>query len=182
MKQVSNKQLQEWKDKYGGGSILEVEDKGCYLKPPTMLDWKRAMSLLQEVGENAMALSLLNSCWLGGDDVIKTDDSYFLPAKKKLVKLFEYPDAKVEKDGDTYTIEIEGKVCKVKPVTREELDWAENKNPSNKPFVTDEKLFDSIKVEADEAFSDKNNATYRFPLYKALEELQNQKRATLKKF
>jgi hypothetical protein len=182
MKQVSDKQIQEWKEKYGGGVILDAKDKGCYLRNPSMLDWKRAMSLLEEDGENAMALSLLSSCWLQGDEAIKTDDTYFLPAKKKLVKLFEYPDAKVEKQGNGYTIEIEGKVCKVKPITREELDWAENKNPSNKPFVTDEKLFDSIKIEADKAYNDKNNATYRFPLYKALEELQNQKRVTLKKF
>lgn len=182
MKQASNKQLQEWKEKYGGGVILDGKDKGCYLRNPNMLDWKRAMTALQDDGENAMALSLLNSCWLQGDEEMRTNDTYFLPAKKKLTKLFEYPDAKVEKDGENYRIEIEDKVCIVRTIDRDELDNAENKNPGNKPFVTDEKLFDAIKVEADEAFNDKNNANYRFPLYKAFEDLQNQKRVTLKKF
>lgn len=181
-KKATPAQLKEWKEKHGGGFILEVDDKVCYLRSPKMHDWKRAMSLLQEDGENALAESLLGSCWLGGDEEIKTNDSYFLSAKKKLVKLFEYPEAVVKHNGDKVCISIGKNTCEVRQITRDDLNFAEARNPSNKPFVTDEKLFDEIKISADKAFDDKNNAAIRFPLYKALDQLQQQKMAVLKKF
>lgn len=182
MSKVTAAQLKEWKEKYGGFYELPVDDKVCYLRNPTMLDFKIAMSALQEDGEIAFAEAMFNALWLGGDRAILTDDAYFNPARKVLQKLLDYKDALVTKGEDgKYTIEIEGKKCIVRTITREDLRRAERANPSNKTFVTQEKLFGYVCEEKDDAFIDRNIAEFRFPLYKALEELQNTKYATLKK-
>ncbi len=181
MKEATLEQIEAWKKEFIDVYSLFLEDKVCYLKKPTMLNWKKAFTILQDEGENEFALSLLNSCWIYGDEEIKTDDNYFLSAKEKLTILFEYNDAEITKLKDCYKITINGKSCTVKPISRQFLDISERKNPANKPFVTSEKLFDLIKIKSDKEFNDKKDAEFRFPLYKAIEKLQKQKVTIVKK-
>ena len=179
---ITDEQIQEWKAKHGGVYELPVGDKMAYLREPNMIDFKRAFSALQNDGEVGYGEALLASLFIGGDEEIKKDDAYFNPARKKLFSFFNFDDAEIEPlPNREHRITIAGHSCKVRVIGREDIKMAERKNPSGKPFVTAEKLFELVCIEKDDAFNDKNNAEIRFPLYQAIEELQNQKVASIKK-
>ena len=178
---MTPEQIQEWKDKYGGVYKLPVEDKTAYLREPKMKDFKRAFTAMNNDGDVAFGEELLNTLFIGGDEEVKTVDEYFFPARKKLMKFFNYEDAELEKKGNKTTIIIGEHKCVVRIITREDIKIAERKNPGGKVFVTQEKLFERVCLEKDDAFNDKDNAEIRFPLYQAIEELQNNKVARLEK-
>lgn len=179
---ISDKQIKYWKEKYGGVYALPVEEKTAYLREPKMVDYKRAFTAMTKNGEVAFGEEMLKALWLGGDEEIKTADAYFLPARKILMDFFNYEDAEIKKlETGGNEITIGEHKCIVRIIGRDDLKIAEKKNPSGKPFVTQEQLFEMIVKEKDEAFNDKNNAEIRFPLYQAIEKLQNQKVAVLKK-
>jgi len=179
---ATQQQINEWKEKHGGVWQFPVDDKIGYLREPKMQDFKRAFTAMQKDGDIAFGEEMFSALWIGGDPEIKSNDEYFLPARKKLINFFEYDDAETEALENRQTaITIDGHKCIVRVITREDLRMAEKKNPSGKPFVTQEKLFELVCIEKDPAFDDRNNAAIRFPLYKIIEDLQNQKVATLKK-
>jgi hypothetical protein len=182
MQTPTQKQITEWKETHGDVYELPIDDKVCYLKSPSMADWKRAFTAMQNGGDIAFSEAMLAACWLGGDNEIKTDDAYFLPASKEIRNLFNYDDAELSKVNDNCTlIMIGGNSAVVRPITRQDIRNAERKNPSSKPLVTQELLFDMICVSKDEAFEDRNNVNIRFPLYQAIEGLKTQKDSALKK-
>ncbi|MFC4164001.1 hypothetical protein ACFOWU_10065 [Epilithonimonas zeae] len=178
---VTAEQIQEWKEKYGGVYELPIEDKSVFLREPRMPDFKRAFTAMQKGGDIAFGEDMLNTLWLEGDEEIRKNDEYFLPARKELVDFFNYPDAvtKTVKNGTEIT--VEDSKCTVRVITREDIRMAEKRNPSGKPFQTQEALFDQIVLSKDAAYNDKDNPQIRFPLYQAIEKLQNKKIASLKK-
>lgn len=177
----TEKQIKEWKIQYGGVFQFEVEDKTAFLREPKMKDFKRAFSALQNESEIAFGEEMLAALWLDGDQEIRTNDDYFLTARKELAKLLRYDDAEITGDRES-TIKIGEHSVKVRVITREDLKLAEKRNPGQKPFVNQEILFDLIKLEpVDDVFHDKDNPEIRFPLYGAIEKLQNRKIAQLKK-
>lgn len=175
------KQINEWKEKYGEVYELPVEDKTAYLRKPNMNDFKRAFTAMQKDGEVTFGEVMLNALFIGGDEEIKTNDDYFLPARKELTDFFNFDDAEITSEGNNSIITIADAKCTVRIITRNDIKLAEKKNPSGKPFVTQEKLFELVCIHKDDAFNDKDNANVRFPLYQAIEKLQNKKVATLKK-
>lgn len=178
---MTQKQINEWKEKYGEVYELPVDDKAAFLRMPKMADFKRAFTAMQKDGELAFGEVMLEALFIGGDTEIKTVDEYFFPARKELTEFFNYDDAEIITEGNNSIIIIGEAKCKVRVITRQDIKIAEKKNPSGKPFVTQEKLFEMVCLEKDDAFNDKEKASVRFPLYQAIEKLQNKKVATLKK-
>jgi hypothetical protein len=184
MKNPTEKTIAEWKLKYGGVFAFEVDDKICFLKEPKMKDFKYAFSALQDESEIAFGEAMLGSLWIDGDAEIKNNDDYFLTARKELSKLLKFDDAETQDLENRETlIKIGEESVKVRVITRDDLKMAEKRNPAQKPFVTQEILFDLIKIKdsASPGFEDKDKAEIRFPLYGAIEKLQNKKVAQLKK-
>jgi len=175
------KQIAEWKLQYGGVYELPVDDKIAYLREPKMKDFKRGFVAMQKGGNSAFGEEMINILFIGGDQEIKTVDEYFLPARKEMKDFFDFEEAEITTDGNVSTITIGEAVCKVRVITRSDISIAERKNPGDKPFVTQEKLFEAVCLEKNEAFNDRDNAAIRFPLYQAIEKLQNKRIARLKK-
>lgn len=178
---MNQKQIQELKDKYGTIFILPVDDKTAYLKAPKMSDFKRAFTALQNEGEMSFAENLLSALFVAGDKEIIENDDYLFPARKELKSFFVYDDAELIEDSINTIIIIGEEKCTVRKITRADLKMSEKKNPTNKPFVTQEKLFELVCVEKTEGFNDKENADIRMPLYQALEQMQNKKTGSIKK-
>ncbi len=179
---VTQEQIKNWKAEYGEVYQLPVGDKTAFLRGPKMLDFKRAFKAMMSHGDIAFGEEMLKALWLEGDKEILNDDQYFMAARKQLKDFFNYDDAEITKLAQGKTkITIGGNSCTVRFITRDDLQRAEMQNPGNKTFVTQEKLFERICEKRDEAFKDKNDASIRFPLYQAIEELQNAKVAVLKK-
>lgn len=182
MAKLTEKQLVELEVTHGDLFELPVGDKIAYLREPKMADYKIAFSAMQKDGDIAFGESLLQVLFVAGDNEIKTNDDYFLSARKTLMDFFNYDDATINNLADgTSEIVIGEAKCKVRKITREDLKLSEKRNPSSKPFVTQEKLFEIICLEKDEAFNNRSNAQIRFPLFQAIEQLQLVKVATLKK-
>ncbi|MDK7675104.1 hypothetical protein QP547_04675 [Weeksella virosa] len=181
-KDITQKQIDAWKSQYGTVYALPVDDKTVYLRQPNMLDWKQAFTAMQDDGEIGFSESLLKTLIIGGDDEVLKNDEYFSPARKALAKMFRYDEAETKELENRQTeIKLGEHRCVVRVITREDLRLAEKRNPSNKPLVTQEQLFNIIKIEADPVFDDRNNAEIRMPLYEAIEKLQNKKIAQIKK-
>ena len=182
MSKSNQKQIDAWKEQHGVIYELPVEDKTAYLREPKMNDFKRAMTALTKDGDVAFGEEMLNVLFIGGDIEVKNDDTYFLPALKQLVDFFNYDDAEITSlENRKSKITIGSESCIVRVIGREDIATAERKNPAGKPFVTQEQLFEMICLEKTAGFDDKQNAAMRFPLYQAIEKLQNLKIARLKK-
>ncbi len=93
---VTAQQVQEWKEEHGDVFALEAGDGVCYLKAPSRVVLSAASKFAQtdplKFGE-----TLLNNCWLGGDETIKTHNGKFLAANSQLNALLEIPHAAIKK-------------------------------------------------------------------------------------
>ena len=182
MSKTTNKELQELEAKHGTLYDLPVGDKVAHLREPNMADYKRAFLAMQRGTDVDFGEAMLDALFVAGDEEIKKVDDYFLPARKALIDFFNYNDAILTPlKNNLSEIKIGEHKCTVRKITRDDLKMAEKKNPSAKPFVTQEKLFEIVCIEKDEAFNNRSNAQIRFPLFQAIEQLQNEKVALLKK-
>jgi hypothetical protein len=93
---VSKQQIEEWKSQHGEIFRIKVLDKECYLKKPS----RKALGYASMAGkDNPLKFNevLLNDCWLGGDEEIKTNDELFLSASAKIAELIKVEEAELEK-------------------------------------------------------------------------------------
>jgi hypothetical protein len=93
---VTKEQIGEWKAKYGDVYRIKIDNKECYLKKPS----RKALGYASMAGkDNPLKFNevLLNDCWLGGDEEIKTNDDLFLSASAKISELIEVKEAELEK-------------------------------------------------------------------------------------
>lgn len=94
--EVSALQIQEWKKKYGDVFLVECEGKKAYLKKPDRQILGAASSLSRN---NPMQFSetIITNCFLGGDEIFKTDDSYFMALSVQLDSLIDIKVAELKK-------------------------------------------------------------------------------------
>ncbi len=88
-------QISEWKKKHSDIFKVEVGDSVCYLKNPD----RKTMSYVATLGNNPIRANeaLLENCWLGGDESIKTDDKKFFGVSSKLAEIVQVKDAEITK-------------------------------------------------------------------------------------
>ena len=89
-------QIEQWKKQYGDVFKLTIEDKTAYLKKPG----RKVLSYASSIGtKDPMKFNeiILNECFIGGDEEIKTDDAYFLAASAKLAEIIEVKEAELVK-------------------------------------------------------------------------------------
>lgn len=93
---ITKEQIQEWKAKHGEIFRIKVEDKECYLKKPSRktLGYATVASKDNPLKFNEV---ILNECWLGGDEEIRTSDDLFLSVSGKLSEIIEIKEAELEK-------------------------------------------------------------------------------------
>lgn len=93
---IDKEQIQQWKSKHGEIFRLKVEDKECYLKKPS----RKALGYATVASkDNPLKFNevILNECWLGGDEEIRTNDDLFLSVSGKLSEIIEIKEAELEK-------------------------------------------------------------------------------------
>jgi len=96
MFKATKEQIAEWKEKHKKVFCIKVDDKACYLKKPS----RKALGYASMAGkDNPLKFNevMLNDCWLGGDEEIKTNDDLFLSVSPKLTELIEVKEAELEK-------------------------------------------------------------------------------------
>ena len=93
---ITKEQIQEWKQQYKDIFVISVEDKKAYLRTTDRqtLSYASTLATKDPLKFNEV---VLNNCWLGGDEEIKTDDALFLAASSKLPDLIQIKEATLEK-------------------------------------------------------------------------------------
>jgi len=88
-------QVKEWKKKHGDVFEVAVGNSVCYLKKPD----RKIMGYVATLAKNPIRANevLLDNCWLGGDERIKTDDELFLGVSGKLTEIVEVKEAEIKK-------------------------------------------------------------------------------------
>lgn len=89
--------INELKAKHGQIYLISFEDgKRAYLKKPDRNVLSMAMTKMQ-TNPLGFAETVLNQCFVGGDDEVKTNDDYFLGAATQLEALMEVKNAELKK-------------------------------------------------------------------------------------
>ena len=93
---VTKEQIQEWKKQYKDVFVISVEDKKVYLRTPDRktLSYASTLATKDPLRFNEV---ILENCWLGGDEEIKTNDELFLAVSSKLPDLIQIKEATLEK-------------------------------------------------------------------------------------
>ena len=92
---ATSEQIGDWKKKHGDIFKVEVGDSVCYLKKPD----RKTMSYAASLGNSPIRANeaLVQNCWLGGDESIKTEDEKFFGVSAKLNEIVEIKDAEITK-------------------------------------------------------------------------------------
>ncbi|MDR0726410.1 MAG: hypothetical protein LBF59_10455 [Prevotellaceae bacterium] len=94
--EATKEQIAEWQKKHGDIYCMKVEDRICYLKKPS----RKAIGYASMAGkDNPLKFNetLLNDCWLAGDEEIKTDDTLFLSVSARIGELIEIKNTELVK-------------------------------------------------------------------------------------
>lgn len=94
---ITKEQIAEWKSKHKEVHKLEVDGHVGYLKNPNRKTLSLAMSRIAKNDILGGCEAILENCWLGGDDAIKTDDTLFMGATSVVGGLIEVKSAKLAK-------------------------------------------------------------------------------------
>ncbi len=92
--QVSQEQIDEWKKKHKKVTGIIVDGHIGYLRPVD----RKTLSYASSFGTKdpfKFNETILNNCWLGGSEAIKTDDTLFLSASAKIADMIEIKDAEL---------------------------------------------------------------------------------------
>ena len=97
MSKVTQEQIDQWKKKHGEIFKLDFEDgKEAFLKKPDRKIMSYAMTKMQS-NPLGYAEVILNQCFLGGDEEVKTNDDYFFGAAAQLEQMIEAKNAALKK-------------------------------------------------------------------------------------
>lgn len=94
--QATAAEIAVWKREHGDVYQVTVGGSACYLKKPdrTTLKMVAAVGGSDPVRANEV---LLENCWLGGDESVKTDDEKFFGVSAKLAELVTVKEAELKK-------------------------------------------------------------------------------------
>lgn len=90
-------QIDAWKKQYKTVHKLTVEDKVGYLHNPDRRTLSLAMSRISRGDIMGGSEAVLENCWLGGDEEIKTDDELFMGAISVVGEIISAKQAALEK-------------------------------------------------------------------------------------
>lgn len=93
--QATDEQIAMWKNLHGKVFQFEVDGSVCYLKRPS----RNVISAAETIGKEdnlKYAEIVLNNCWLGGDETIKTDDEKFISVANHMGTLVKISEVAVK--------------------------------------------------------------------------------------
>jgi hypothetical protein len=94
--QATPEQIAKWKKEHKNVFAIKVDGHICYLKSPDRktLSYASSLGMKDPLKFNEI---ILENCFLGGSEEIKTDDGLFLGASGKISELIEVKEAELEK-------------------------------------------------------------------------------------
>lgn len=93
---VTKEVIEQWKKEHGDVFMVTVDDKVGYIKKPDRKTLGAAMAF-GKTNPLKFNETILNNCWLGGDEEIKDDDGCFMAVGAQLDKIIELKEAEIKK-------------------------------------------------------------------------------------
>ena len=183
-KVATPEQIDAWKKEYGGVFLLQAHDgKIAYVHDPfhSFLILKKATQGLMK-SPILFTESIINDCWLQGDEAIKDEDKYLEGLKSEIDEIARIPNATFTKEGSNYRLECEGKTLVVRTPKRADVRQAEQYNRLREPYETEVALLKIICQDKKEVYrlSQENTRAYVGMLV-VLEDLKEQVHLEVKK-
>ena len=94
--QVTPEQIEAWKKQHRDVFQVVVEGHVAYLRKPDRKVLSYASSIKGSSPIDYME-ALIDGCWLGGSELIREDDDYFLPLMQKAEELVNIKTAELVK-------------------------------------------------------------------------------------
>lgn len=94
--QATPEQIKAWKEKFGDIFAVKCDNHIAYLKTPS----RKVLGYAAVAGkDNPLKFNevILNDCFVGGSEAIKTDDKLFLGVSSKLAEIIEIKEVELEK-------------------------------------------------------------------------------------
>lgn len=139
---VTQEQIAAWKEKYPICYELTNEDeslKGYIFDPSCNLAViKMVADAALRGSQSTMVDAILNNCWLGGDEALRTDPRYKQGIDELVVDLIEMPSFTITRAADHALVTLPGyaEPVKLRLATRKDIAWAERRNKDQVPFDT----------------------------------------------
>jgi len=93
---ATDEQIAMWKNLHRDVWEVIATDKVCYLKRPDRKTLQAVSAIAETDGDRSNQV-LIESCWLGGDEEIKTNDIYFLEVVPALDPILDFGRAEIKK-------------------------------------------------------------------------------------
>lgn len=100
------KEYKKLEHKYGEGKVyvIRIEDKVGYLRKPDRAAYAKALGFMTPVPPTKpnpdpvnAGITLVVACWIGGDEAMKINDDYLIPAALQAVGLLKIKTAELTK-------------------------------------------------------------------------------------
>lgn len=184
MTEITKEQIEAWKNKHGVVYYLESDGVGCYIKDPlsSIAIIQKAIMAEQEQGNIGYTVSIINDCFLGGDERFKNQEQYVNGLADDIELLTKLPDYSITPVKDYFAVQSEGYTIKCKKADRKAILSAESKNVKGKPFQTSIYLLEDICLDTGglEEIKKKSNRAY-FGFLRATNGLKYKAVVTIKK-
>jgi hypothetical protein len=149
-------QIAEWKAKYGDVFRLPTEDgRVCYIFSPTSnLAVMKLIYLAVQSSDEEFAMSILENCFLAGDETIKRDEGCVNGFIDELKAIIKFKECEIVYEGS----ELPTLVCgsfklKIRKPKREDCINGAKKNRAKEPLETNIEILKIISIDKD-AFED----------------------------
>lgn len=183
-KEVTQELIDKWKKEHGSVFALETDDgKVGYIKDP-LSDFRtvrQAFGALEKQGAIGMAVTYMNNCWLGGDEELRTDESYGNGLADQLDEIAMLPDFETIRHETHYELKSEGHVLKVRGAKRADIIAAENRNSTQEPFMTAVYLLQSISLDKEALDQAKKNTRAYIGILRATNKVKDKTYVAVKK-
>jgi len=179
-------QKKQWTEKYGKGNLCELSADGkyCYIVNPSLDIVKmKAVIAARQKSVQKMVDSLLNNCWVGGDESFKTDDRLKLGLEDQIEQLLDIPEYELaDLENGNILISVDGESLEVKKADRMDLAFAEDRDRDNKPLARQIYLMDRIVIDQKKLADIKAKPKVYLSMLLATGEVKDKKYVSLKKF
>lgn len=94
--QAAPEQVEAWKKEHKGMFAVKVGGHIAYLKKPD----RKTLSYCNSIGKADVIKyneTLLNNCFVGGSEAVKTEDELFYGVSGQLLRIIEVAEAELEK-------------------------------------------------------------------------------------
>lgn len=186
MSKPTKEQIQTWKEEFG--SIYELESEGmkCWIKDPvsSLQIVQKAIIAERDGGDIQYTVSILNDCWLQGDEKFRTVEKYANGLTDQIAELVTLPEFKIDDRKDTeafYKVTVEEKSLRCKLAMRADIIEAETKNIQGKPFQTAVNLLNIIAIDKKELDEVKKDNRVYMGFLRATNQLKDKAFVSVKK-